>query len=108
MSLMSYVKRCTPQRYFVAVFTQPDGDFRLFVTDAGGRIYTLNSDLSLNRSLNAGSQVVGIAADPNSTHDDYRVVYSTLDTEKYPIMELFIESLKATTLYSSISTLFCS
>ena len=51
----------------------------------------LDHDLTQTKSYTIGSQVIGITVDPNSTHDDHTIVYSTME---FDIRQLFIETEK--------------
>ena len=84
----------------ISGWTQED-DFSLFVADAYGYIHVLDSDLNLRNQYTIDAQVIGITVDPNSTHDDQTIVYSTMSQTSFDIRKLFVETNKAAKLFDS-------
>ena len=64
-------------------------DFRLFVTDTAGKIYSLNSDLTVDETFDIGFQTVGIAVDPYTTVDNVSFAYSTVEPSATPIWKRY-------------------
>ena len=98
---------CRKLSYLHVLFTlgrAEEDDFRLFVADAAGYINMLDSDLNLHWQYFINSQVIGVTVDPDSTHADHTIVYSTMSSDVYSTMssdirELFIETEKNVRLF---------